>query len=203
MKQNFYIKLCDKKEADKILLKYHYLKDISKGYRSGYIFGLYNNQCDEILGVAVYTNISVPEIAKGAFGLERNQQEGLYELSRLCIHPEIQNQEYNITSWFLSRTIKKLKSVVKVRAILSYADSQFHKGTIYAACNFKYYGLTEPKKDFWIKLQDGTYKKHTRGKVKGLEGEWRPRTRKHRFLLVFDKSLNVLWKEEKWNAQKN
>lgn len=200
MKSEFFIKNASKKEADCILLQYHYLKDISYGYRSGHIYGLYKHKSpEEILGVAVYTNISVPELAKGAFGLNRNEQEGLFELSRLCIRPDIQEKEYNITSWFLSRTIKKLKSNTKVRAIISYADSNFHRGTIYAACNFKYYGLTAPKKDFWVKLPDGTYKKQSRGKVKNLEGEWRPRTRKHRFLLVFDKTLNVQWKEEKWN----
>ena len=34
----------------------------------------------------------VPEIAKGAFGLERDQQEGLFELSRLCVDPELQKE---------------------------------------------------------------------------------------------------------------
>jgi len=87
-----------------------------------------------------------------------------------------------------------LNSLIKetnVRVILSYADSSRHSGTIYKACNFKYYGLTKPKKDFYY--ADGT--KHSRGSVKGVAGEWRERTRKHRFLMVFDKKLNVLWEE--------
>ena len=37
------------------------------------------------LAVCIFTGNPVPEIAKGVFGLEReNQQEGLFELSRLC-----------------------------------------------------------------------------------------------------------------------
>ncbi len=63
---------------------------------------------------------------------------------------------------------------------------------IYRACNFQYYGLTDPKKDFYY--ADGT--KHSRGSVKGVDGEWRERSRKHRYVMVFDFGLNVLWKKE-------
>ena len=61
-------------------------------------------------------------------------------------------------------------------------------------CNFTYYGLTDSKKDFYY--SDGT--KHSRGSVKGADGEWRDRTRKHRYLMVFDKKLEVLWEPEKY-----
>ena len=147
-------------------------------------------------GVCIFTGLPVPEIAKGAFGLERNEQQGLFELSRLCIHPQTQQSEYNITSWFVSKAIRQLRKDTEVKAILSYADNDFHSGTIYRACNFKYYGLTDAKKDFYY--SDGT--KHSRGKVKGSEGEWKERSRKHRYLMVFDKQLqkNLTWKEEKW-----
>ena len=105
-----------------------------------------------ILGVVLpyvfLLGLPVPEIAKGAFGLERNQQEGLFELSRLCVDPELQKEEYNITSWFVSRCIKRFRKDANVRAILSYADSAHHTGIIYRACNFNYYGLTNPKKIF-------------------------------------------------------
>jgi hypothetical protein len=71
-----------------------------------------------------------------------------------------------------------------------------HHGIIYRACNFKYYSLTDSKKDFYY--ADGT--KHSRGSVKGADGEWRDRSRKHRYLMVFDKDLKkrLTWKEEKW-----
>jgi hypothetical protein len=126
--------------------------------------------------------------------LERHQQDGLYELSRLCIHPDLQKEEYNITSWFVSRCIKRFRKDACVRCILSYADANHHTGVIYRACNFKYYGLTAPKKDFYY--ADGT--KHSRGSVRGADGEWCDRSRKHRYLMVFDKTLNLLWKEEKY-----
>jgi hypothetical protein len=195
MKSDFYIDRISKKQAEELLLEYHYLKDISKGFKSGYNYGLFKKNefsplnVGGLLGVCIFTGLPVPEIAKGAFGLERNEQEGLFELSRLCIHPNTQQEEYNITSWFVSRCIKKLRKETKVKAIISYADSDFHGGTIYRACNFEYCGLTDPKKDFYY--ADGT--KHSRGKIKGAEGEWKERSRKHRYVMVFDKSLELLW----------
>jgi hypothetical protein len=195
MKSDYCIDRITKKQAEELLLEYHYLKDISKGFKSGKNYGLFKNNdfsplhIGHLLGVVIFSGLPVPEIAKGAFGLERNEQQGLFELSRLCIHPDIQSREHNITSWFVSRSIRQLRKDTEVKAIISYADSDFHSGTIYRACNFAYAGLTDPKKDFYY--ADGT--KHSRGKVKGAEGEWKERSRKHRYVMVFDKNLKLLW----------
>ena len=201
-KTDFYIDKVSKKQAEDILLQYHYLKDISKSFKSGYNYGLFKHNdfsplnIGGVQGVCIFTGLPVPEIAQGAFGLERNEQEGLFELSRLCIHPTIQLDEYNITSWFVARAIKQLRKETDVKAIISYADCNYHSGTIYRACNFTYAGLTDPKKDFYY--SDGT--KHSRGRIKGSEGEWKERSRKHRYVMVFDKELKkrLTWKEEKW-----
>ena len=195
MKTDYTIDRVTKSEAADLLLRFHYLKDISKTFKSGYNYGLYkkNEFCPlnigGIQGVCIFTGLPVPEIAKGAFGLERHEQDGLFELSRLCIHPTTQQSEYNITSWFVSKAIRRLRKETNVRGIISYADSDHHSGTIYRACNFRYCGLSEPKKDFYF--ADGT--KHSRGSVKGSEGEWKDRSRKHRYVMIFDKSLELLW----------
>ena len=195
MKSDYTIDRVSKSEAADLLLRFHYLKDISKDFKSGYNYGLYKNNdfsplnIGGIQGVCIFTGLPVPEIAKGAFGLERHEQQGLFELSRLCIHPDTQEREYNITSWFVSKAIKRLRKDTEVKAIISYADSDHHSGTIYRACNFKYCGLSEPKKDFYF--ADGT--KHSRGKIKGAEGEWKDRSRKHRYVMIFDKKLDLLW----------
>ena len=200
MKSDYYIENISKKEAEELLLKYHYLKDISKTFKSGYNYGLFKKndfsplKIGGLLGVCIFTGLPVPEIAKGAFELERHEQQGLFELSRLCIRPDTQSSEYNITSWFVSKAIRQFRRDTEVKAILSYADSSHHNGTIYRACNFRYYGLTDRKKDFYY--SDGT--KHSRGKINGADGEWRDRSRKHRYLMVFDKKLDVLWEEEKY-----
>ena len=203
MKEEYYIDKVKKCEVKDLLNTFHYLRHESKDFKiSPYSYGLYRNSVTDVLhiggccAVCIFTKIPVPEIAVGAFGLQRHEQEGLYELSRLCVHPDIQREEYNITSWFVSRCIKKFRKDTKVKAILSYADSSHHSGIIYRATNFKYYGMSESKKDFYY--EDGT--KHSRGPIKGLKGEWRERSRKHRYLMVFDKELEkkLTWKEEKW-----
>lgn len=190
-KTSFEIKRVSKTEASTILLKYHYLKDVSKGFKSGFNYGLFQNS--QICGVCIFTGFPVPELAKGMLGLERNEQKGLFELSRFCLEPKVQEKEHNLSSWFLSRAIRQFRKDTLVKVLLSYADSDFHTGTIYKACNFEYYGLSSSKKDFWIKQDDGTYKKHSRGKTKGVDGEWRPRSQKHRYLMVFDKKIKILW----------
>ena len=194
MKNDFKISLITKKQSEALLLTHHYLKDISRGFKSGYNFGLLKD--DKVVGVCIFTGFPVPELSKGMLGLPREQQEGLFELSRLCLEPKVQETEHNLASWFVSRCIKQLCKITKVRIILSYADSEFHNGVVYRACNFKYFGTTDSKKDFWIKQEDGTFKKHSRGKIKGLEGEWRDRTRKHRYVYQIDKSLSILWKQQ-------
>ncbi|MEH6451209.1 MAG: hypothetical protein V7765_21265 [Oleispira sp.] len=193
-KESFTVSLITKLQAADVLLKYHYLKDISKGFKSGVNFGLFNN--NKLIGCCIFTGFPVPELVKGIYGLERTDQDGFYELSRLCLTPDIQKTEHNLASWFVSRCIKQLRKVFKVRAVLSYADESFHNGTVYRALNFKYYGLSTFKKDFWILQGDGSYIKHSRGKTKGVPGEWRPRTQKHRFLLTYDKKLSVNWIEQ-------
>ena len=69
--------------------------------------------------------------------------------------------------------------------------------------NFKYYGLTTQKTDFWFEQPDGSFIKHIRGKVKGAKGEWRPRPRKHRYLMVYDESLTPRWIEEQYPKKDN
>ena len=193
MKSDYTVHLIKKKQCEKLLLDHHYLSNISKGFKSGYNYGLF--YLGDVVGVCIFTGFPVPELVKGCYGLDRGDQLGFFELSRLCLNPSNQNIEHNLASWFVSKSIKQLKKAVNVRALLSYADDTLHKGTVYKACNFKYYGLAAAKKDFWILQDDGSHIKHSRGKVKGLTGEWRPRSLKHRFLITYDKSLTCQWSE--------
>ena len=196
-KADYTIKLITHSEAKPILQAYHYLATVSRGFKSGWNWGLFRG--DQLLGVAIFTGLPVPEIAQGAFGLDRHDQEGLWELSRLCLHPSVQGTEHNLAGWFLSRALKALRKATPTRAVLSYADGDHHNGVVYAATGWNYYGLTDSKKDFFYLLPDGSYKKHSRGPIKGMAGEWRERSRKHRFLKVFDPALQVLWKQVSWN----
>ena len=150
MNKTYNIQIISKDLCKSILSQYHYLNKKSKGFRTGFNFGLYKDTV--LVGVCVFHSPSVPETLKGCFGLSRTEQNGVYELGRLCLDPQI--KENNILSWFVSRCIKKLKKETTVRSILSYADSSLHTGFIYQATNFKYYGLTDSKKDFWFETAE-------------------------------------------------
>lgn len=186
-----------KQEAGEILDKYHYLSRISRGFRSGTNLGLFENGI--LQGVCIYTNFPVPELAVSIFGLSRTDHVGFFELSRLCLCPDIQQRIPNLASWFIARSLVVLRKSRMVRAVLSYADAGFHVGTVYKASGFRYYGLSQAKNDFWIESDSGDFQKCSRGgSVKHFKGEWRPRNRKHRYLKLFDDSLTVKWAEQKF-----
>lgn len=184
---NYKIKRVSKAECEQILSKNHYLSKQGFSFRCGRNYGLFLE--DKLIGVAIFHTVSAWETVKGAFGLEDKEQKGFWELGRLAIDGGYAVK--NLNSWFVARCIKLLRAEENVRALISYADTEYHEGYIYQALNFTYYGLTAPKKDFWVKQDDGTYKKQSRGVTKGVDGEWRPRSRKH-----FDLSLTVKWTQQ-------
>jgi hypothetical protein len=189
------ITVIDKLQAKSFLSEYHYLG--TKPFRSSFIYGSINDS-DILMGVCVFHGVSAPETCVGAFGLPRTEQLGIWELGRLAMHPSLNGG--NNTSWFVSRSIKQLQKDTDVRAIISYADSSAgHIGSIYRACNAFYCGMSSPKKDFYVngKIQE-------RGKTKGVDGEWKSRPQKHRYVWIFDKTLTLKWKVEScnWNGIK-
>ena len=190
----YVVRPVDHSLADDFLQRHHYLAQQGNGFLAKYVYGLFTKD-NRFVGVVTFSGISVVETLIGAFeGFTReSDQSGFFELSRLAMDDD--NKEKNLTSWFVARAIKQLRKDTNVRALISYADSKYHNGYIYQATNFKYYGKTAKKTDFFA-LSNGDYKQVWRGAVKNLEGEWRERTRKHRYMIVFDKELKILWKEE-------
>lgn len=180
------VKSISKSEARFLIEKYHYLGE--KGFRFEEGYGLFFE--NELIGAAVYHGPSAPETVVGAFGLPRNDQEGIWELGRLVLESSKNGKNYG--SMLIGRSIRLLRQSRNVRALITYAEGTRHYGAVYQATNFKYCGMSAPKKDFF--LVDGT--KQERGKTKGIAGEWRSRPRKHRYVLVYDKSLTL-----KWNIQ--
>lgn len=195
LKDKYIIKKITRNTAKILLDEYHYLhKD--GNFRSGINFGLFEIKTKNLIGVCVFHTVSAKEIVKGCFKINSFKLDGFYELGRLCLNPN--KFEKNITSFFLSNSIKLLKKIKNISALLTYADSNFHNGYIYQACNFKYYGLTDLKKDFFIKQENGSFKKLQRGKCKHLNGEWRIKSQKHRYLIIYDKNLKTIWKEQNY-----
>ena len=185
------------KLADAFLVRHHYLAQQGNGFLSREAYGLFAELGGALLGVVTFSGISVIETLIGAFeGFDRtSDQSGFWELSRLAMVDD-ERKIQNLTSWFVSRCIKQLRKDRYVRAIISYADTDYHQGYIYQATNFRYYGLSPQKSDFFYKDENGEERQLWRGKASDKTGEWRQRSRKHRYMLVYDKSLKVRWKEE-------
>lgn len=180
--------------AESFLKRHHYLAQQGNGFLCKEAHGLFDKKL-HLVGVITWSGVSAFQTLIGAFeGYERySDQGGIWELTRLAM--DCERKEKNLTSWFVSHSIKKLRRENDVKAIISYADSAYHHGYIYQATNFKYYGLSDKKTDFFEKMEDGTERQVWRGPVKGLNGEWRERSRKHRYMIVYDKTLKVKWKE--------
>ena len=183
-KDIFNIKEIDKTIAYDFIKNYHYLGDAK--FFAKFSFGL--NIGDDIVGCATYTNPQGIVAMKSWFGLSNDNQEVL-ELSRLCMLPILNGT--NATSYLLGNSIKMLKPK-GVRAVITLADDSRHVGSIYQVCNFKYYGLTDKKTDFFA--ADG--KINPRGATKDVQGVWLPRTQKHRYCYLIDKDLPLLLEEQ-------
>lgn len=184
-KETFTIKEIEKTTAFNFISKNHYLKKAK--FFSKYCYGLFIG--DVLVGCATYSNPQGIVAMKSWFGLENDNQDVL-ELSRLCMMPKLNGT--NATSYLLGNSIRLLKSN-KVKAVITLADDSRHVGSIYQVCNFKYYGLTDKKTDFFT--ADGRV--NPRGQTKDIQGVWLPRNRKHRYAYIIDKNLICLLKEEK------
>jgi hypothetical protein len=179
-KSIFSIKEIDKSIAYDFIRKYHYLQDAK--FFAKYSYGLFIG--DVLVGCSTFSNPQGISAMKGWFGLS-NSDQSVLELSRLCMLPILNGT--NATSYLLGNSMKMLKNK-NVKAVITLADDSRHVGSIYQVCNFKYYGLTDKKTDFFC--SDG--KVNPRGKTKDLRGVWLPRTQKHRYCYLLDNSLNVL-----------
>ena len=174
-------------EAHKLVSVYHYLG--SKRFIGQYCYGIIQDY--QIVGAIIYSPLSVPNSALSAFGLPRGSYPDLLEMSRLVLEPSLNGK--NIGSSFIAYSLRELRKK-KIRAVISYADSDRHVGAIYQAANFSYHGLSPQKNDFIF--DNG--KKLSRGKSKGFKGVWIPRSRKHRYVYIIDKSLQIIWPKENY-----
>jgi GNAT superfamily N-acetyltransferase len=186
-----------KKIARNLIIKFHYLGTKSFRFEVGYGLRLK----DDFIGAIVFHGPSAPETVVGAFGLDRKQQNGIWEIGRLVLDPNYNGKNYG--SYFISKAIKMLRKKRFVRAIITYAESNRHYGAVYQASNFKFCGLTAKKKDFFpnaeMQQQKNLFffddKIQERGKTKNREGIWIDRPQKYRYVMLFDKTLQLKWNQ--------
>lgn len=198
-KDVFYIDEIDKKTAYEFVRKYHYLGDAK--FFCVKAFGLFLNEINELVGVATYSQPQGIVALKSWFSLD-NSNTNIFELSRLCMLPTL--NKTNATSFLLGGSIKKLKEMNQLakqdkkrknqtftskdwicRGIITLACSERHNGAIYQICNFKYFGMSNPKTDFYTE----SGKLNPRGKTSDVYGVWLPRARKHRYAYILDDEL--------------
>jgi len=180
------VKSITKNQAAQFYKKWHYLG--GQGFLACHNFGAFYE--DVLVGSISFHPPSAVQTVKGLFGT--TDQRGFWEIGRLAMTDSCpQNSE----SRFIRVSLRLLQQMLEVRAVITYADSSVgHTGVVYKAAGFKYLGLTASKKDFWV---GGKIKQ--RGRTRGVNGEWRPRPRKHLFVLVLDDTLPLLKKEVEWN----
>lgn len=173
-----FVRLITKNTAALCYRRWHYLGD--KGFLQVYGFGAYYDGL--IHGAISFHPPSAPETVIGLFG--NDSQDGIWEIGRLAMSPDCPR---NSESRFIAVAIRLLRRATPVKAIITYADSSVgHTGIIYRASGFIYLGLTAPKKDFWVdsRIQE-------RGKTHGINGEWRDRPRKHKYIKTFEVSTGI------------
>lgn len=187
-KKIFSIREIDKVTCYHFVRLYHYL-GIAKFF-CVYGYGLYykGEDGEVLVGVATYSNPQGALAMKGWFGLE-NSDQSVLELSRLCLFPSLNGT--NATSFLLGGSMRLLQKH-NIKAVITLADASRHIGSIYQVCNFKYYGLSDAKTDFYTERGE----KNFRGKTNTEYGVWVNRTRKHRYAYIFDKTLKCNYEEQ-------
>jgi hypothetical protein len=189
-KDIFTIKKIEKNVSYDFIKQHHYLGDAK--FFAKFSYGLYNKETDELIGVTSYTNPQGAVALKGWWGLP-NQDQTIMELCRLCVIPKLNGT--NATSYLLGNSIRMLKKE-GIRAVTTLADNSRHAGSIYQVCNFTYYGLSNKKSDFFIYDGSGKTKRNHRGSTKDERGVWLPRTQKHRYAFILDKTLKCKYEEK-------
>ena len=130
--QGWYVKKVERTDIRDFIEKWHYSGNIN-GCISDYCYALYNID-DEMMGAMFYGRMAMANQWKKF----SDKPENVIELRRLCC---IDNTPKNTESFFISRTLKMLKTDWGSGIVVSYADKEYgHGGTIYKASNFQMVG---------------------------------------------------------------
>ena len=92
------------------------------------------------------------------YGCKDSDYSNYYELSRLAVD----SKEYNITSWFVSRTMK----MTGADYICTSVDSRMHDGTIYSACNMNFHGSMTQRANGYMDIPFNVFSKIYRKDIK-------------------------------------
>lgn len=184
LKELYSIKQIDRKLANEIQIKNHYLKTKASCI---YSFALIDNK-NEIVGVILYGNPTAPTTLKICG--DENRKE-VIEITRLWIKDDTPK---NTESYFISNTIK----LVPKEIIVAFADPDAnHIGIVYQASNFLYTGKSERKGGVISIRNNNIHNKtlwkqyKTAKKIKEVFGEenvyYKPYSTKYRYVYIKNK----------------
>tara|TARA_B100001173_G_scaffold23409_1_gene18563 strand:+ start:8944 stop:9489 length:546 start_codon:yes stop_codon:yes gene_type:complete len=150
MKEDYEVSEISLEDAESLIQQEHYLEGVhgkTLPWTGHKCYGLFYK--NKLVGAVQYCSydfgsIDNPIFHERHFGCYTEDCKGFWEIARLAV---ASLDEHNITSWFLSRTLK----MIDAKCVVSVADDRMHQGTIYAATNFEYYGL---QKDRVLGLED-------------------------------------------------
>lgn len=155
--KTFNVVLVDRKVITRFIEDNHYSGNVN-GCSMDYCFALYRE--NQLIGAMFYGRMAMAGQWK-RFGAD---EKDVIELRRLvCVDDTPKNTE----SYFIGATLRWLKANTDIKAVVSYADSDFgHTGIVYRASNFKLEGVRGGTKV--IEYQGRTYHdKSLRSKYKG------------------------------------
>jgi hypothetical protein len=136
LKSRYEIKPIDRKLANEIQVKYHYLHTKASCV---YAFGLYES--NQIVGVILYGNPTAPTTLDICGFYNR---KNVIEITRLWIQD---NTPKNTESFFIANTLKLIDKPI----IVAFADPDAdHIGIVYQAANFNYTGKSERKRGCYL-----------------------------------------------------
>ena len=164
MKSDFDVRPISKGMAKSIIEAHHYLGKIYDEHdgvvRDYKYYGLFNG--DDLIGAVQYTSYCQKrcgeEWCRFYYGCEDFDYSNYYELSRLAVD----SKEYNITSWFVSRTMK----MIGADYICTSVDSRMHDGTIYSACNMNFHGSMFQRANGYMDIPFNVFSKIYRKDIK-------------------------------------
>ena len=142
-KKNIQIRICEKSQADIIIINNHYSKKATK---------------NSFLSLLVYYNNKISGALQMGYGIRPNKngkykKNEVVEFDRMWLSDEMPKYSETITLSLLHKFLKKRYKYLK--AIISYSDNSEginNRGIIYRAANYKL--IDELKSDFYI-TEDG------------------------------------------------
>jgi hypothetical protein len=130
--KDYSVRDCPAKEARAFIVEHHYSKGCS--HTRVYSHGLYKNDSDELLGVAIW----LPPTRVAAESVNKESWQRVLSLTRLAVKPEVPK---NAATFLMAGSVRLIKRDRRFVSLVTYADDFMgHTGGIYRACNWTYVG---------------------------------------------------------------